>query len=118
MGCSLVQAALNYNRRGLWYRVSYGRRESAFFVAEFEDFFRLLAFGNEGGDGSEEGIEFGWPAGGEVDAEDARVVIPEDQALAGFVTDAQEFAQVAAQGFDAAFGAQESGPNYCPIPSR
>ena len=65
-------------------------------------------------DRSEEGIELGGPACREVDAEHARVIIAEDQALSGFVAHTQKLAQVPPQLPDAGFGAQKGGPTAAP----
>ena len=85
--------------------LSRGGRQRAAFVSEFQDLARVVASGDEGTDWPEEGIEFGGPARREVDAEDAWVVVPEDQAPAGFVAYAQKLPQVPPQLFDAGFGA-------------
>jgi len=83
-------------------------------IAEFQNLAGIFSFGNEGTDRSEEGIELRGPACREVDAEHARVIIAEDQALSGFVAHAQKLAQVPAQFFDAGFGAQKRGPTAAP----
>src|ERR1019366_2996989 len=101
-------------RRGELPALSRGGRERAAFVSEFQNLARVVASGYEGTDRPEEGIELGGPARREVDPEDAWVVIPEDQALSGFVAHAQKLAQVPPQLFDAGFGAQERGPTVAP----
>src|ERR1019366_5691121 len=95
-------------------RLSRSGRERAAFVSESQNLARVVAAGYEGTDRPEEGIELGGPARREVDPEDAWVVIPEDQALSGFVAHAQKLAQVPPQLFDAGFGAQERGPTVAP----
>src|SRR5438309_1368812 len=76
------------------------RCELTLLVAEFQNLARILALGDEGADRPEEGIEFGRPARRQVDSEDTRVIIAEDQALPGFVAHTQKFAQVPAQLLD------------------
>jgi hypothetical protein len=86
-------------------RLSRGGGERAVLVSEFQNLARGVAFGYEGTNWPEEGIEFGGPASREVDTEDAWIVVPENQALSGFVAHAQKLAQVPAQLFDAGFSA-------------
>jgi hypothetical protein len=74
----------------------------------------IFSFGNEGADRSEEGIELGGPACREVDAEHARVIIAEDEALSGFVAHTQKLAQVPPQLFDTGFGAYKGCPTAAP----
>src|SRR5580765_5117202 len=95
-------------------RAIHGGCERAMLIAEFQNLAGIFSFGNEGTDRSEEGIELGGPACREVDAEHARVIIAEDQALAGFVAHTQKLAQVPPQLLDAGFGAQKGGPTAAP----